>query len=186
MSTIVETQVREAWPEDLDAVTAIYATYVLQTTVSFAETPPTRAQWGTRYWDIAGRGLPFLVAELDGQVVGMAFCSPWKAKSAYRFTVENSIYLDPRATGRGLGTALLEELLDRCATAGIREVIAVIVDNGNTASEKLHLRCGFTEVGRLHGVGTKHGSTLDTVLMQRHLTTSTRFPHPSSSSSTLS
>lgn len=169
MRTIVETSVREAWPADLDAVTAIYAAYVVQTTVSLAETPPTRAQWGTRYWDLAGRGLPFLVAELEGEVVGMAFCSPWKAKSAYRFTVESSIYLDPRAAGQGSGTALLEELLDRCATAGIREVIAVIVDNGNTASRKLHLRCGFTEAGRLRGVGTKHGSTLDTVLMQRHL-----------------
>ncbi|MFD8493120.1 GNAT family N-acetyltransferase [Amycolatopsis sp. NPDC059657] len=169
MCTIAETGVREAWPADLDAVTAIYAAYVLQTTVSLAETPPTRAQWGTRYWDLAGRGLPFLVSELEGEVVGMAFCSPWKTRSAYRFTVESSVYLDPRAAGRGVGTALLEELLDRCAMAGIREVIAVIVDNGNTASEKLHLRCGFTEAGRLRGVGAKHGSTLDTVLMQRHL-----------------
>ncbi|MEQ0558464.1 N-acetyltransferase family protein [Amycolatopsis sp. NEAU-NG30] len=169
MDTIVETRVREAWPADLDAVAAIYADYVLQTTVSFAETPPTRAEGGTRYWDLAGRGLPFLVAELDGEVAGMAYCSPWKAKSAYRFTVENSIYLDPRAAGHGLGTRLLQGLLDRCAAAGIREVIAVIVDNGNTASEKLHLRCGFTEAGRLRGVGLKHGSTLDTVLMQRHL-----------------
>lgn len=171
MDTIVEPLLREARPDDLDAVTAIYATYVLQTTVSFDEEPPTREQWGARYEDITGRGLPFLVAELDGEVIGTAFCSPWKTKSAYRFTVENSIYLDPRATGRGLGTALLEELLDRCATAGIREVIAVIVDNGNEASGKLHARCGFTEVGRLHGVGVKHGSTLDTVLMQRHLPT---------------
>jgi len=169
MSTIVDTGVREAWPEDLDAVTAIYARYVLETTVTFAETPPTRAQWGERFWDIAARGLPFLVAELAGEVVGMAFCAPWKAKSAYRFTVESSIYLSPSAAGRGLGTALLRDLLDRCATAGIREVIAVIVDNGNAASEQLHLRAGFTEAGRLHGVGAKHGRTLDTVLMQRHL-----------------
>lgn len=181
MDTIVEARVREAWPTDLDTVTEIYAAYVLQTTVSLAETPPTRAQWGARYWDLAGRGLPFLVAELEGEVVGMAFCSPWKTKSAYRFTVESSIYLDPRAAGRGVGTALLEKLLDRCTTAGIREVIAVIVDNGNTASQKLHLRCGFTEAGRLHGVGTKHGSTLDTVLMQRHLPTAARFPHPGTS-----
>lgn len=170
MRTIVDSRVREAWPADLDAVTAIYAAYVLETTVSLAETPPTRTQWGARYWELAGRGLPFLVAECEGEVMGMAFCSPWKAKSAYRFTVESSIYLDPRATGRGIGTALLEELLDRCATTGIREVIAVIVDNGGTASEKLHLRCGFTEAGRLRGVGAKHGSTLDTILMQRHLT----------------
>jgi phosphinothricin acetyltransferase len=165
----VEIEVREAWPVDLDAIAAIYARYVLETTVSFAETPPTRAQWGERYWDLAGRGLPFLVAELAGEVVGMAYCSPWKAKSAYRFTVENSIYLSPSAAGRGIGTALLEDLLDRCTTAGVREVIAVIVDNGNSASQRLHLRCGFTESGRLRGVGVKHGRTLDTVLMQRHL-----------------
>ncbi|WP_309112546.1 N-acetyltransferase family protein [Saccharothrix sp.] len=169
MNTIVEIEVREAWPSDLDAVTAIYAGYVLETTVSLAEAPPTRARWGERYWDLAGRGLPFLVAELAGEVVGMAFCSPWKTKSAYRFTVESSIYLSPRAAGRGIGTALLEGLLDRCADAGVREVIAVIVDNGNPASQRLHRRCGFTVAGRLRGVGVKHGETLDTVLMQRHL-----------------
>jgi L-amino acid N-acyltransferase YncA len=175
MRTIVEVSVREAWPADLDSVAEIYAAYVLRTTVSLAETPPTRAQWGTRYWDLAGRGLPFLVAELGGEVVGVAFCSPWKSKSAYRFTVESSIYLSPGAAGRGIGTVLLEKLLDQCATAGVREVIAVIVDNGSSASQQLHVRCGFTEAGRLHGVGVKHGKTLDTVLMQRHLLES--LPH---------
>lgn len=169
MNTIVEAQVRAAWPEDLDTVTALYADYVLETTVSLAEVPPTRAQWGTRYWDLAARGLPFLVAELDGHVVGMAFCSPWKNKGAYRHTVESTIYLSAGSTGHGVGTALLETLLERCAASGIREVIAVIVDNGDSASEKLHRRCGYTEAGRLRRVGAKHGQTLDTVLMQRHL-----------------
>lgn len=173
MSTIEETAggaiIRDARAEDLAAVAAIYADYVEHTTVTFAETAPSLAEWQDRHTDLTTRGLPFLVVELRGEVVGMAYCSPWKTKSAYRFTVESTIYLAPSAAGRGLGTTLLNALIARCATAGVREVIAVIADNGNAASERLHERCGFHHAGRLTGVGVKHGKTLDTVLLQRSL-----------------
>lgn len=159
--------IRDARAEDLAAIAAIYADYVEHTTVTLAETAPSLAEWQER---LASPGLPFLVAELRGKVVGMAYCSPWKTKSAYRFTVESTIYLSPSAAGRGLGTTLLTTLIDRCATAGVREVIAVIADNGNAASERLHERCGFAHAGRLTGVGVKHGKTVDTILLQRSLT----------------
>jgi phosphinothricin acetyltransferase len=165
----VEITVRDASPADLDVVAAIYAHYVHETTVTFAETAPARQEWDERHQDLARRGLPFLVAEVSGEVVGMAYCSPWKTKSAYRYTVESTIYLSAQAAGRGIGTTLLTALLDRAAAAGIREVIAVIADNGNAASDRLHERCGFLPAGRLRGVGVKHGKTLDTVLLQRHL-----------------
>ncbi len=173
MSTIEEIGdrpvVRDARAEDLAAIAAIYADYVDNTTATFAETAPDLAEWQDRHADLAARGLPFLTAELHGDVVGMAYCSPWKTKTAYRYTVESTIYLSPSAAGRGLGTTLLTRLIDRCAAAGIREVIAVIADNGNAASERLHERCGFVHAGRLTGVGVKHGKTLDTVLLQRSL-----------------
>lgn len=170
MSTIEEIGggpvIRDARPDDLAAVAAIYADYVEHTTVTFAETAPSVADWQDRL----ATGLPFLVAALAGEVVGMAYCSPWKAKAAYRHTVESTVYLSPSAAGRGIGTAVLTTLLDRCAEAGFHQVIAVIADNGNAASERLHERCGFVHAGRLRGVGVKHGKTLDTVLLQRDLT----------------
>jgi phosphinothricin acetyltransferase len=170
VSTIEEIAIiRDVRAEDLAAVGAIYADYVEHTTVTFAETAPSLAEWHERHADLTARGLPFLVAELRGEVVGMAYCSPWKTKSAYRHTVESTIYLSPSAAGKRLGTTLLAALIDRCATSGIREVIAVIADNGNAASERLHERCGFRRAGRLTGVGVKHGKTLDTVLLQRSL-----------------
>lgn len=162
-------QVRDTRTENLPTIAAIYADYVDNTTVTFAETAPTLADWQERLTDTTARGLPFLTAEDHGEVVGMAYCTPWKTKTAYRYTAESTIYLSPAAAGRGLGTTLLTTLLDRCTTAGIREVIAVIADNGNKASERLHERCGFTQAGRLTGVGVKHGKTLDTVLLQRSL-----------------
>ncbi|MYZ37858.1 MULTISPECIES: GNAT family N-acetyltransferase, partial [unclassified Streptomyces] len=118
---------------------------------------------------LAGRGLPFLVAEVAGEVAGYAYAAPWRTKPAYRHTVEDTIYLAPGRTGRGLGGALLGALLTGCAEAGIRQVIAVLVDTGDDASAALHRRFGFIDAGRLTGVGNKHGRRLDTVLMQREL-----------------
>ncbi|HEX6341489.1 N-acetyltransferase family protein [Umezawaea sp.] len=173
MSTIEEIvadqRVRDTRADDLPAIAAIYADYVDNTTVTFAETAPDAAEWQARLTDLTARGLPFLTAEVGGEVVGMAYCSPWKTKTAYRYTAESTIYLAPSAAGRGLGTVLLTSLVDRCGAAGIREIIAVVADNGNAASERLHQRCGFVEAGRLTGVGVKHGKTLDTVLLQRSL-----------------
>jgi L-amino acid N-acyltransferase YncA len=139
--------------------------------------PPERAEWARRFDEVAGVGLPFLVAEAQGLVVGYALAAPWRTRPAYRHTVEESVYVVPWAVGHGVGRALLDELLRSCALAGVREVVAVIVDpgaadsadTGATASLTLHRRCGFVEAGRLARVGHKHGRWLDTILMQRSL-----------------
>jgi phosphinothricin acetyltransferase len=107
--------------------------------------------------------------EADGTVCGYAYASPWRPKPAYRYTVEDTVYISPGRTGCGLGSALLGGLLDGCAAAGARQVIAVIADTGSDVSAALHRRFGFAEAGRLHGVGRKHGRWIDTVLMQREL-----------------
>jgi len=161
--------VRAAGPGDLEAVAAIYAHYVTGTVVTFEEDPPTAAQWRQRMDAATGRDLPFLVAEQDGAVRGYAYASPWRPRPAYRHTVEDTVYLSPGHTGRGLGRALLSALLAGCQQAGARQVIAVIADSGDGASVALHRRLGFEPAGRLHRVGYKHGRWLDTVLMQREL-----------------
>ncbi|WP_418276818.1 GNAT family N-acetyltransferase [Isoptericola jiangsuensis] len=163
-------RVRAATPDDLAAVAAIFAPYARTTAVTFDEEPPTVEQWAARLADAGARGLPFLVAELDGAVVGYAYATGWRAKAAYRFTAEHSIYLDPRAQGRGIGTLLLSALLDACTLAGVRQVVAVIADDPAAAgSIPLHRRLGFAPAGTLHDVGFKHGRWVSTVLMQRTL-----------------
>lgn len=163
--------IRDATPADLDAITAIYAHYVTETVATFEETAPSAADWARRLAELAGRGLPFLVADVTGTVAGYAYAGPWRPKPAYRHTVEDSIYLAPGRTGEGLGHALLDALLARCAQAGVRQVVAVIADTGHDASPALHRRFGFAPAGRLAAVGRKHGRWIDTVLMQRDLTT---------------
>jgi phosphinothricin acetyltransferase len=161
--------VRPASDADLVTVSEIYARYVSDTVATFELNAPGRDEWSRRFLDITGAGLPFLVAELGQRVVGYAYCAPWKSRAAYRATVENSIYLAPANIGRGIGTALLADLLTSCAGAGVREVIAVIADTGEYSSIAFHRRHGFVEAGRLTGVGFKHGRWLDTVLLQRSL-----------------
>ncbi|NUT50241.1 MAG: N-acetyltransferase [Saccharothrix sp.] len=161
--------VRSARPEDLDAVSAIYAHYVHHTVATFAEEAPTVAEWEQRLLDLAARGLPFLVTEVSGAVAGFAYAAPWRVKPAYRHTVEDTIYLAPDATGRGLGGVLLGEVVRASADAGMKQVIAVVADTGDGASTALHRRHGFVEAGRLTNVGFKHGRWIDTVLLQRAL-----------------
>ena len=161
--------VRAAGPADLEAVTAIFAHYVTSTVTTFEEVPPTVADWRRRLDDLADRNLPFLVADQDGTVTGYAYASPWRPKPAYRYTVEDTVYISPARTGRGLGRALLAALLAGCEQAGARQVIAVIADTGSDASAALHRRLGFTPAGRLRRAGFKHGGWIDTVLMQREL-----------------
>lgn len=161
--------IRPATEADLDAVAAIYAHYVEHTVVTFDETPPPPSFWRSRLADLAARGLPFLVAEDAGRIAGYAYASPWRPKPAYRHSVENSVYLSPEHTGRGLGGSLMEALVDACSAAGVHQMIAVIADSGTAASFALHRRLGFTEAGRLKAVGHKHGRRLDTVLLQRTL-----------------
>ncbi len=164
--------VRAAVPADLGQVAAIYAHYVTASVATFEEVPPTLADWQLRFDDLADRKLPFLVTESDDAgrpVCGYAYASPWRPKPAYRHTVEDTVYVSPAHTGRGLGSALLGALLAACADAGARQVIAVIADTGSDASVALHRRFGFAHAGRLVSVGRKHGRWIDTVLMQRDL-----------------
>ena len=163
--------VRAAEAGDLPAVAAIYAPYVERTVITFETESPDAGAWAARFDAVTARGLPFLVAESGGAVVGYAYAGPWKERAAYRHTVEDAIYLAPGATGRGVGRALLDALLRACANAGVQQVVAVIADSGDPASTCLHTRCGFREVGRLERVGFKHGRWVDTVLMQRSLVT---------------
>jgi L-amino acid N-acyltransferase YncA len=159
--------VRPATAGDLDSIAGIFAHYVTSSVATFEEVPPTPAQWGQRLAALAEDHLPFLIAEVEGTVAGYAYASPWRPKPAYRHTVEDSVYLGPASRGKGLGRLLLDALLTACATAGVRQVIAVIADGGDPASAALHRACGFTEAGRLSGVGYKHGRWIDTVLLQR-------------------
>lgn len=163
-------EITPATAADLATIAEIYAHYVTGSVVTFDETPPDVGQWRQRLADLTGRGLPFLVARIDGVVAGYAYAGPYRPKPAYRHTVEDSVYLAPDRTGQGLGRALLGALLPAATAAGARQMIAVIADSGDGASAALHRRFGFVEVGRLVRVGHKHGRWLDTVLMQRALT----------------
>jgi phosphinothricin acetyltransferase len=161
--------IRAAAPSDLKVVAGIYAHYVRHTVATFEETPPAVADWERRLDDLTARSLPFLVAESSGAVAGFAYATPWRPKPAYRYTVEDTVYLAPEATGQGLGKALLGALVTESARAGMRQMIAVVA-NGGEASLALHRRFGFTESGRLVEVGYKHGRWIDTYLLQRSLT----------------
>ncbi|MEO3861670.1 N-acetyltransferase family protein [Acrocarpospora sp. B8E8] len=163
--------IRTLRAEDLPAVTAIYAHYVTESVATFDEVPPSQEAWRAKAEDIEIRGLPFLVAEVDGVVVGYAYAAAYRPKPAYRHTVEDTIYLAPGCTGQGIGRALLKELLGLAAQAGARQMIAVIADSGpeSAATLALHASEGFTEAGRLRHVGFKQGRWLDTVLLQRAL-----------------
>jgi L-amino acid N-acyltransferase YncA len=154
---------------DLAAVTEIYAHHVLHGTGTFELTPPTHAEMEQRVAAVTSAGLPFLVAVEGDQVLGFAYVGPYRPRPAYDRTVEDSIYLSPDATGRGVGTALLSDVLLRSEAAGIRQVIAVIGDSTNHASIRIHDKCGFAHIGTFRGVGWKHDRWLDTVLMQRSL-----------------
>lgn len=162
--------VRDAEPRDIPHLREIYNHYVANSTVTFDEEPQTLAQMRRKFAVVADLGYPWLVAEsVGGQVLGYAYVTPWKPKAAYRFTVENSIYLGPASTGKGIGVALMDELLRRAKAAGVREVIAVIADKGAEASIRLHERFGFTQTGHMGRVGFKFGRWLGTFMYQKSL-----------------
>ncbi|HWJ80808.1 MAG TPA: GNAT family N-acetyltransferase [Nocardioides sp.] len=162
-------EVRRATYDDLPRVAAIYAPYVTGTVVTFELDVPRPAEWRQRLDAVAAAGLPFLVADGEDGVVGYAYLAPWKTRPAYRHTAEDSVYLDPAARGRGTGGLLLDALLEEARAAGVREVLAVIADNGTDVSPRLHRSRGFRDVGRLERVGRKLDRWVDTVLMQRSL-----------------
>lgn len=159
--------IRTARAVDLDAITAIYADAVINGTASYELEPPTRQEMESRYAALAAGEFPFLVAALDGAVVGYAYAGPFRSRPAYRFIVENSIYVAPIAKGKGVGSALLKALVKEAERLGFRQMIAVIGDGSQESpSVRLHLRAGFRHCGQLQGSGYKHGRWLDTTFMQ--------------------
>lgn len=163
------TTVREAEPADLTSVQEIYAHHVRTGFASFELEAPVLAEIERRFQAVRDHGLPFLVADLDGRAAGFAYATPYLARPAYRHTLENSVYVAPDADRRGLGSALLSELIRRTEALGYRRMIAIVGDSGNEASIGLHLRHGFKRVGILPSVGFKFGRWVDSVLLQRPL-----------------
>lgn len=162
-------EVRDAAQGDLPAIQAIYAHHVLRGLASFEEVPPDLEEMRCRHADVTDRGLPFLVAARNGEVLGFGYCAPYRTRSAYRYALEDSVYIRDGNNGQGMGSRLLAELLARCEKLGYRQVIAVIGDSANAASIALHARFGFVRVGTLRSTGYKFGRWVDSVLMQRPL-----------------
>jgi L-amino acid N-acyltransferase YncA len=162
-------EIREAGEADLPQITAIYAHYVRTHTATFEIDPPDEAEMRKRWSSIRAAGLPYLVAERDGRVLGYCYVTMYRPRPAYRRTVENSVYVAPDCAHRGVGRSLLEKVISACEQAGYREVIAVIGDSGNQASIGLHAKLGFVHVGTLRNVGFKFDRWLDSVIMQRSL-----------------
>jgi L-amino acid N-acyltransferase YncA len=161
--------IRPAHSRDLAVITAIYDDAVRHGTASFELDPPDQAEMARRYEALRAGGYPYLVAELDGDVVGYAYAGPYRARPAYRWSVEDSIYVAPQAQRRGFGGALLARLVAEAEAAGFRQMLAVIGDSANTGSVELHRVAGFRLIGTFENVGFKFGRWLDTVLMQREL-----------------
>jgi len=162
--------VRRATLADAESIRAIYAHHVLNGLGTFEEVPPDLDEIRGRMQAVTDQGHPWLVA-VDGDVVAAyAYAAPFRPRSAYRFTVEDSVYVSPEHQRQGAGLLVLRELIDACAANGMREMLAVIGDSGNEGSIKLHERCGFSFCGRFESVGLKFGRWVDIVLMQRHLT----------------
>lgn len=161
--------IRPSRDEDLDAITRIYGHHVLHGTGTFETTPPSVADMTTRRADVLTKGLPWLVVEDSGQVLGFAYGNWFKPRPAYRFSAEDSIYMAPEAAGRGLGRALLAELLAAMERAGVRRVMAVIGDSANAGSIGVHRALGFEPAGVITSCGWKFDRWLDIVLMQKPL-----------------
>lgn len=161
--------IRPSTEADLNAITAIYGHAVLHGTGTFELEPPSLADMTARRADVLSKGLPWLVAERNGQVLGYAYANHFRPRRAYRFCLEDSIYLHPDAQGQGVGGLLLAELVARCEAAGARQMLAVIGDSQNLGSIGVHRRMGFEHTGLLKSSGWKFGRWLDVVLMQRPL-----------------
>ena len=167
--------IRDARESDSAAIAAIYAHHVLHGTATYDVEPPTPEEIVANLGSITGRGWPFIVAEEAGIVAGYAYASRLRERAAYAWTAEDSLYVHPDQVGKGVGTALLQELCRRAEACGFRQMIGVI-GGGEPASIRVHARCGFREVGRAYGVGWKHGRWLDNVYMQRALGKGSRAP----------
>jgi L-amino acid N-acyltransferase YncA len=162
--------IRPSDGRDVGAIAAIYRHHVLHGIASFEDEPPEPDEIARRRDEILARGLPYLVAEQAGRVLGYCYASPYRARAAYRFSVEDSIYIDDQAElGRGIGRALLSELIEECTARGYRQMVAVIGGSEQWPSIRLHRALGFAEIGVLRAIGYKFGGWVDTVLMQRAL-----------------
>ena len=159
--------IRDATEKDVPDVAAIYGHHVLTGLASFEESAPAVADMLERYGAVRRGGFPYLVAVADGQVVGYSYATLYRTRSAYRHTLEDSVYVREGFGGRGIGAALLGALLERCRAGPWRQMVAVIGDSANAPSINLHRRLGFREVGTLEAVGFKFGRWVDSVLMQR-------------------
>jgi phosphinothricin acetyltransferase len=160
---------RDAVEADIPAVQAIYGHAVAAGSGTFEYEPPPLEEMLTRWRSVRGYGLPYIVAEIDGAIAGYGACTPFRPRTGYRYTVEDSIYVDPVFQRRGVAVALLGELIARCEAAGFRQMVAVIGDSGNEASLALHRRAGFWVAGSFRSVGWKHEAWTDIVFMQRAL-----------------
>lgn len=162
-------RIRPALKPDLGAITTIYSHYVRNSTSTFEIEAPGIAEMARRWSEIATQGLPYLVADVAGVVAGYAYAGPYRPRPAYRFTVEDSVYVHPEYVGRGIGGTLLAAVIDGCRVSGCQQMIAIIGDTGNIASVRLHVSHDFRTVGTLERVGLKFGRWVDTVIMQRSL-----------------
>jgi len=161
--------IRDAEASDLSAIQQIYAHHVLHGTGSFEEAPPQLKEITARFELVKARNLPWIVAEIDGGIAGYSYANLYRERSAYRFTLENAVYIAPERVRSGVGRALLGDVLARAAAGGYREMIAVIGDNENHGSIGLHRAMGFRHIGTLEKVGFKFGRWLDSVIMQKNL-----------------
>ena len=161
--------IRDSSAADIPAITAIYAHWVTHGLASFEVEPPDPTEMARRRDAVLAAGFPYLVAEAPEGLLGYAYASAYRTRPAYRFSVENSVYVAPGAGRRGIGLALMEEVIAQCTGAGFRQMVAVIGDSGSAASIALHKRAGFTTAGLLKAAGWKHGRWVDSVLMQRPL-----------------
>jgi phosphinothricin acetyltransferase len=161
--------VRPATPADAPALAALYGHHVLHGAGTFEETPPSADDMAARLNTVLGRGFPWIVVEDEGRIVAYAYAAPYRERSAYRFTAEDSVYVAPDALGRGYGRAALGAVIAACEAMGLRQLVAVIGDTHNAGSIALHRALGFQMCGTLPSVGFKAGRWLDVVLMQRPL-----------------
>jgi phosphinothricin acetyltransferase len=183
----MEVAIRPATPGDIPAIAAIYGHHVATGLASFELQPPSDEEMQRRYRELTGNGFPYLVAERAGKIVGYAYVSAYRARPAYRYSVENSVYVDPDARRGGIGRLLLQALIAECEQRGFRQMVAVIGDSANVASIGLHATSGFMPIGTLPSIGYKFGRWVDSVFMQRALgagsaTSPTHEPAPTTTS----
>jgi L-amino acid N-acyltransferase YncA len=168
-AALTAARIRDASEADLPAIQAIYAHHVLTGVASFEETPPSVDDLLARLASVRSHDLPYMVAEIEGEIAGYCYATPYRPRAAYRNTIEDSIYVSNAYRGRGIGRVLLEALIERCEAGPWRQMVAVIADGGSGGSLSLHKQLGFELTGTLKAVGFKHGRWLDTTLMQRKL-----------------